>query len=83
MIMAKKVRKVDNKAVAKAKLVAQLREFLEEQDYEVIDAEPYGYTKGTIIVRDVDGIDVQLKPITPGPKVGDHYILEEEESDTE
>lgn len=80
--MAKKAKKVDVKAVAKGKLIGQITGFLTGEGYEVIDAEEYGYTKGTIIVRDVNGVDVQLKPITPNAKNGNTYklVADEEES---
>lgn len=62
--MAKAIKKVDPKAVAKSKVMEEVAVALRAEGYEVLDGEAFGMTKGTIIVRTAD-TDIQIKPITP------------------
>ena len=62
--MAKIVKKVDPKAVAKSTLMDSIKVFLESQDLEVLDGKTFGMTAGTLVVR-MGETDIQLKPITP------------------
>lgn len=81
-----KTKKVDVKAVAKEQVKASLLELF--KDYEVVDCKETpieGFTKDTLIIRSTkvegvdDGIDVQIKLITPSAKTGNHYNIEEED----
>jgi len=62
--MAKKVKAIDVKAIAKTELMAIIKESLEQVDIEVLDGKEFGFTSGTLLVRMGD-TDIQLKPITP------------------
>lgn len=63
--MAKKVKKVDVKKVAKDKVMAVVAAALVAQGFEVMSGEEkFGFTGGTIVVR-TETCDVQIKPITP------------------
>lgn len=86
--MAKSSKKIDYKAMAKNIVKEKIK--LAFPEYEVIDmkeAQISGYTKDTLILRNVtakegvDTIDVQVKLITPSAVVGNHYDLTEEESE--
>ena len=74
--MAKTVKKVDPKAIAKNSLMDSLKSFLESQDLEVLDGKTYGFTAGTLIVR-MEDTDIQLKPITPKAGVTRYEVVEE------
>ena len=60
----KRKRKVNPKDLVKEKVMAIIRESLEQVDIDYEDGAEYGMTKGTIVVH-VDGYDVQIKPIAP------------------
>ena len=63
--MAKKVKKVDVKKVAKDKVMGVVFAALVAQGFEVMSGEDkFGFTGGTIVVR-TETCDVQIKPITP------------------
>ena len=81
-----KTKKVDVKAIAKEQDKARLLELF--SDYDIVDCKKTpieGFTKDTIIIRNTkvdgveDGIDVQIKLITPSAKTGNHYNIEEED----
>lgn len=74
--MAKTVKKVDPKAIAKNSLMDSLRSFLESQDMEVLDGKAYGMTAGTLVVR-MGETDIQLKPITPKTGITRYEVSEE------
>ena len=74
--MAKTVKKVDPKAIAKTSLMDSLKNFLESQDLEVLDGKTYGMTAGTLVIRMAD-TDIQLKPITPKAGVTRYEVVEE------
>ena len=69
--MAKKAKKVDVKAVEKAKIMAIVNEALVAAGIEVADGTEYGMTSHTLIAKG-EVCDVQLKPITP--KAGSRKI---------
>lgn len=60
----KRTKKVNPKDLAKERVMAIIRESLEQVDIDYEDGAEYGMTKGTIVVH-IDGYDVQIKPITP------------------
>lgn len=62
--MAKNVKKVDPKAVAKKSVMTIVTESLVANGITVVDGSDYGMTTGTIIAR-LENFDVQIKPITP------------------
>lgn len=75
-------KKVDVKAMAKAEVKKQISALF--GNCEIIDmAEtPFeGFTKDTLIIRNFgeNGIDVQVKLITPSAKTGNHYNLDSED----
>ena len=81
-----KTKKVDVKAIAKEQVKVSLLELF--GDYEIVDCKKTpieGFTKDTLIIRNTkvegveDGIDVQIKLITPSAKTGNHYNIEEED----
>ena len=81
-----KTKKVDVKAIAKEQVKASLLELF--NDYEIVDCKKTpieGFTKDTLIICNTkvegveDGIDVQIKLITPSAKTGNHYNIEEED----
>ena len=59
-----KTKKVDPKAVFKAKVMADVEKALTELGYDVADGTDYGMTKGTRMILG-DSFDIQLKPIAP------------------
>ena len=75
--MAKKVKKVDVKGIAKGKVMDLIVPVLQAEGYEVLDGVEYGMTKGTIIARK-DGLDVQIKPITAKAGIDMYEIPETE-----
>lgn len=62
--MAKAIKKIDPKTVAKTDLMKIVIESLEQVGMEILDGKEFGMTSGTIVVR-LGDTDVQLKPITP------------------
>ena len=74
----KRRRKVNPKDVAKERVMAIIRESLEQVAIEYEDGAEYGMTKGTIIVH-VDGYDVQIKPIAPKAGLNCYQKVEYEE----
>lgn len=62
--MAKGIKVIDPKTVAKTDLMKIVIESLEQVGMEILDGQAFGMTAGTIIVR-LAGTDVQLKPIVP------------------
>jgi len=62
--MAKKVKAVDVKMVAKMDVMAVVAQALEDAGYAVADGKAFGMTAGTLVVS-TDVTDIQLKPITP------------------
>lgn len=77
--MAKVVKKVDVKAVEKAKVMEIIAAALKDCGYEVKDGVEYGMTKGTLIVV-TEVCDVQIKPITPKAGIT-RYEVEVEEGE--
>ena len=74
----KRTRKVNPKDLAKERVMAIIRESLEQVDIDYEDGAEYGMTKGTIIVC-IDGYDVQIKPITPKAGLNHYQKIEYEE----
>lgn len=74
-IMAKKVKAIDPKMVAKNEVMAVVMQALAEAGYSVKDGKDYAMTSGTIVVA-VGNYDVQIKPISPKTGV-DKYTLAE------
>ena len=64
--------------MAKEKVMAIIRESLEQVDIEYEDGAEYGMTKGTIVVH-IDGYDVQIKPIVPKAGLNSYQKIEYEE----
>ena len=60
----KRTKKVNDKDIAKAEVMAIIHKALEENGIKFKDGVDYGMTKGTIIVEH-EKADVQIKPITP------------------
>ena len=73
--MAKKIKKVDPKAMAKQEVIAIVREALEASGYTIGEGSDYGMTASTIVVGHTT-CDVQLKLISPKAGV-DRYELAE------
>ena len=76
----KKRKKVNPKDIAKEKVMATIRESLEQVGIEYEDGTEYGMTKGTIVVH-VDDYDVQIKPITPKAGLNRYQKVEYEEEE--
>ena len=76
----KKRKKVNPKDLAKEKVMAIIRESLEQVGIDYEDGTEYGMTKGTIVVH-VDGYDVQIKPITPKVGLNCYQKVEYEEEE--
>ena len=77
--MAKVTKKVDVKAIEKAKVMEVVAKALKEHGFEVKDGVEYGMTKGTIIVG-TEVCDVQIKPITPKAGVIRYEVEVDEEA---
>lgn len=75
--MAKKVKKVDLKAVEKAKIMAMVNGALVAAGIEVVDGADYGMTAHTLIAKG-EVCDVQIKPITPKAGVTRYEVVEAE-----
>jgi len=60
----KKIKKVNEKDIAKEEIMAIIQKALEDNGISFKDGVDYGMTKGTIIVEH-EKADVQIKPITP------------------
>lgn len=82
MAKTKRVKKVNPKDVAKERVMAVIRESLEQVDIDYEDGVEFGMTKGTIVVH-LDGYDVQIKPIAPKAGIDKYEKLTEEEEDEE
>ena len=76
----KRKRKVNPKDLAKEKVMAIIRESLEQVDIDYEDGAEYGMTKGTIVVH-IDGYDVQIKPIAPKAGLNCYQKVEYEEEE--
>lgn len=74
----KRTKKVNPKDLAKERVMAIIRESLEQVDIDYEDGAEYGMTKGTIVVH-IDGYDVQIKPITPKADSSCYQKVEYEE----
>ena len=75
-----KRKKANPKDLAKEKVMAIIRESLEQVAIDYEDGTEYGMTKGTIVVH-VDGYDVQIKPITPKAGLNCYQKVEYEEEE--
>lgn len=82
MAKTKKVKKVNPKDVAKERVMAVIRESLEQVDIDYEDGAEFGMTKGTIVVH-LDGYDVQIKPIAPKAGLDKYEKLAEDEEVSE
>ncbi len=78
----KKTKKVNPKDVAKERVMAVIKESLEQVDIDYEDGAEYGMTKGTIVVH-IDGYDVQIKPIAPKAGLSSYQKVEYEEEEEE
>ena len=74
--MAKKEKKVDVKAVEKAKVMAVVEQALRDAGYTLADGAEYGFAKGVVVVQ-TEVTDVQLKPIVPKAGVTRYAKVEE------
>lgn len=74
----KRRKKVSPKDVTKEKVMAIIRESLEQVSIDYEDGAEYGMTKGTIVVH-IDGYDVQIKPISPKAGLSCYQKVECEE----
>lgn len=79
MTIAKKVKKVSIKDVAKKEVMEIIKKALTESGVEFKDGVDFGMTSGTIIVSHKLA-DIQIKPISPKAGI-DRYaeVVEEEE----
>lgn len=76
--MAKKMKKIDPKAVRKAEVMEVVTTSLTDAGFEVVKGEAFGFTAGTLVVR--GGVcDVQIKPITPKAGVNVYEEVADEE----
>ena len=78
--MAKKIKKVDVKKVAKLEVSALIRNLFEEMEITVGSAEDYGFTEGSLVL-DMPKCDVQVKIITPKAGIDRYEKITEEEED--
>jgi len=76
----KRTKKVNPKDLAKERVMAIIRESLEQVNIDYEDGTEYGMTKGTIIVH-IDGYDVQIKPIVPKAGLNRYQKVEYEEEE--
>ena len=76
----KRRKKVNPKDLAKERVMAIIRESLEQVGIEYEDGAEYGMTKGTIVVH-IDGYDVQIKPIAPKAGLNRYQKVEYEEEE--
>ena len=76
----KRTKKVNPKDLAKERVMAIIRESLEQVGIEYEDGAEYGMTKGTIVVH-IDGYDVQIKPIAPKAGLNRYQKVEYEEEE--
>ena len=74
----KRRRKVNPKDVAKERVMAIIKESLEQVDIDYEDGAEYGMTRGTIVAH-IDGYDVQIKPIAPKAGLNCYQKVEYEE----
>lgn len=74
--MAKTVKKVDPKNVAKMEVMSFITKSLIDAGYEVVAGIEYGMTLGTVIVR-TDTSDVQIKPIVPKTGITQYEMVAE------
>lgn len=78
--MAKTVKKVDVKKVAKMDLSKAIAEFLTDSGFTVnTDSAEFGFSEGTIVVS-TDATDVQVKFITPKAGVTKYEVVADEEA---
>jgi len=74
----KRRKKVNPKDLVKEKVMAIIKESLEQVGIDYEDGVEYGMTKGTIVVH-IDDYDVQIKPITPKVGLNRYQKVEYEE----
>ena len=75
--MAKKTKKINPKDTQKNEVMTVVREALANAGYEVLDAEDFAMTKGTVVVR-AGVCDVQLKPITPKAGIDRYEVVDDD-----
>ena len=75
--MAKQTKKVDVKAVEKARIMEIVKQALIANGIEVMDGADYGMTSHTLIAKG-EACDVQLKPITPKAGIERYEMVEVE-----
>ena len=81
--MAKATKKVDLKKVAKLNVSKAIADALTEAGFEVLtNADDYGFTEGTLVVRDKD-TDVQVKFIVPKAGLNRYEVAVDEDEDAE
>lgn len=78
--MAKKMKKVDPKAVAKESVMVVVEKALVEAGFAVKQGTEFGMTLGTLVVSTPES-DVQLKPIAPKSGLTRYEALEVEETE--
>ena len=76
----KRRKKVNPKDLVKEKVMAIIKESLEQVGIDYEDGTEYGMTKGTIVVH-IDGYDVQIKPIVPKAGLNTYQKVEYEEEE--
>lgn len=75
--MAKTVKKVDTKKVAKEQLNKALVDALRAAGFEVVDGDDYGFKAYSLVVKGVNGHDVRIDLTTPKAKEATYdYVLE-------
>jgi hypothetical protein len=75
--MAKSVKKVDPKMVAKLEVMSIVTKALQDAGLSVADGEQFGMTKGTIVVSHAVS-DIQIKPVAPKTGVDRYEVAEAE-----
>ena len=75
--MAKTVKKVNVKDLAKMEVMSIIVKALEAEGISVKDGKDYGFTAGTVIVGH-DVCDIQIKPVAPKTGIT-RYEVEVEE----
>lgn len=75
--MAKTVKKIDVKKIAKTEVSTQVKGLFEGLGIKVEDGVAFGFTEGTLVLA-LEKCDVQVKLITPKAGVDRYEKLEEE-----
>jgi hypothetical protein len=75
--MAKNVKKVDPKAVAKVEVMTLVKDAIVAAGFVVLDGTEFGMTAGTLVIRH-GTCDIQIKPIAPKTGIDRYEVAEVE-----